>query len=314
VRRLSWLLLICACDPYRDGERLLVHSDPKAAAAAIHPHDARGHKLRAQALLAAHEAAEARIEVRFALALQPRDAEIWALLARIERELGHPGLALVAMERAALRSYERHDFDAMLAELRKARDEQLAQLLRETHEAAMGPPPLAFTTARGWAQQGAHQRAIEAILDWVGEQPALAARAGEAVVVLEEIGDRAAAIELATHAASEDPRSVTWRLGLARLYFAAGRIGRAEQEVDEAIYVAADRPGAMRRAAEILEQSGRRRQACAMLSRALGFGVQPEGLRALGHCLKRDGQASEAQVVDDRACALDPACHAAASE
>src|SRR5262249_6420413 len=159
-------------------------------------------------------------------------------------------------------------FDAILAELRKARDEQLAQLSQDTNGAAMGAPPSALAQARSWAREGAHQRAIEAILDWVGEQPALAARAGERVVVLEAIGDRDAATELATHAVEEDPRSVTWRLELARLYFAAGRAGRAEQEVDEAIYVASDRPGAMRRAAEILEKSGRRRQACAMLSRA----------------------------------------------
>src|SRR5207249_1666927 len=94
-------------------------------------------------------------------------------------------------------------------------------------------------------------------------------------------------------------------------YFAAGRAGRAEQEVDEAIYVAADRPRAMQKAAEVLEHAGRRRAACSMLSRSLAFGVRTDGLRALGECLQRDGQTEQAQAILDRACAMDPACHAA---
>jgi Tfp pilus assembly protein PilF len=314
VRRLALLLLIFGCDPYRDGERLLVHSDPKAAASAIHPKDERGHKLRAQALLAAHEPAEARIEIRFAIALKPKDPEAWALLGRIERELGHPGLALVAMERAAQRDPYREpyrgDFEPLLAELRGKRDERLAQLRTRKDNLAMGEAP-AITSARNWAKQGAHQRAIEAIVDWVGEDPALHARGFEGVRALDEIGDRDAAIELAANLVAEQPSDYEAHLELAHLYLGVGRQGRAEQEIDEAIYVASDRPLAMRRAAEILEKTGRRRAACSMLSRALAFGVQAEGLRAVGECLQRDGQTEQAQAILDRACAMDPACQAA---
>ena len=287
-----------------------MHSDPKAAAAAIHPNDARGHKLRAQALLGAHEPAEARIEIRFAIALKAKDPEAWALLGRIERELGHPGLAVIAMERAARRDPYREpyrgDFEPMLAELRGKRDARLAQLRTRKDNLAMGEAP-AITNARNWARQGAHQRAIEIIVDWVGEDPALHARGFEGIRALDEIGDRDAAIDLATNLVAEQPTDFEAHLELAHLYLAVGRQGHAEQEIDEAIYVASDRPLAMRRAAEILEKTGRRRAACSMLSRALAFGVHPDGLRAVGECLQRDGQLEEAQVILDRAKAMEPA-------
>ena len=311
VRRVVWLLLVFGCDSYRDGERLLVRSDPKAAAAAIHPRDARGHKLRAQALLAAHEAGEARIEIRFALALKAKDAESWALLARIERELGHPGLALVAIQRAVDQSYERHDFEATLAELKTARDQQLAQLKQPSGALAAGGEPTVANAVREWEREGAHQRAIEAVVDWVGAEPSLHARGFTGIDLLESAGEHEPAVELALHMVDEDPADVEARLAVARLYLRLGRTGRAEQEIDEAIYVAADRPRAMRRAADVLEKTGRRRAACSMLSRALAFGVKADGLRALGECLQRDGQTEQAQAILDRACAMDPACHAA---
>ena len=310
MRRFAALLLILGCDPYRNGEQLLVHSDPKAAAAAIHPRDQRGHKLRAQALLAAHEPAEARIEIRFAIALRPTDQEAWALLGRIERDLGHPGLALVAMERAAQRDPYREpyrgDFELMLTELRGQRAERLAQLRNRKDALAMGDAP-ALANARAWAKQGAHQRAIEAILDWAGEEPALHARGFEALRVLDELGERDPAIELAASLVAEQPADYEAHLELAHLYLEAGRRGHAEQEIDEALYVATDRPLAMRRAAEVLEKTGRRRAACSMLSRALAFGVHADGLRAVGECLQRDGQTEQAQLILDRAKAMEPA-------
>jgi len=333
--------LAAACDPYRDGERLLVSADPRAAAA-IHPRDARGHKLRAQALLAARELSEARLEARFALAQKPRDAEAWLLLARIELIAGRPGAAFWALEAAVRRAPDRRDFDWLRGELLYARGVSLRALglevaadrdlvaaerlepgLATSVEAARrspwraaaaagDPEPALFDRVRELARRGAHESALELLIDWVAEDAAVHARGPAAVRLLASLKEYEAAIALQQRMVDEDSADVNARLELARLYVVSGRAPRAAQEIDEAVWAAPDRAAAMRQAAEILEQTGQRRQACAWLSRALAFGIAPDGLRALGECLLRDGQLEQAHAVLDRACSLDPACNAAA--
>ncbi|HJZ86382.1 MAG TPA: tetratricopeptide repeat protein [Polyangia bacterium] len=333
-------VLAAACDPYREGERLLLSSDPRAAAAAIHPKDERGHRLRAHALLAAGEPEEARIEARMAIALRPRDAEAWLVLARIERASGRPGAALAAVENAAERAPERHDFDRLRAELLLERARALAEIGKRNAaerdfqavlrlqpglgaEVAQARVPPATAPARAVVQPapavaarfqaGARQSALDALADWVGAEPAVSLRAPAAIQILEAAGEKEAAVGLQERVVAEDPTDVPARIELARLFIAAGKSPRAGQEIDEAVWVAHDRAAAMRQAAAMLERAGQRRQACSWLGRALAFGVEPHGLRALGECLQRDGQTEQARAIFDRACSLDPDCHPAAT-
>jgi tetratricopeptide (TPR) repeat protein len=206
VRRLLLpLLLLSGCHSYRE---------------AMHPSDERGHVLRAEALLAAHALDEARIEARFAVALKPRDGAAWGVLARIERAAGRPGLALLAVERAAERAPAKPDWGGLRAELRAEREQQLAALAKLDGGAlAAGGgavEPRVAQAVRSWEAQGAHQRAIEAVLDWVGAEPALHTRGPAGLRLLESVGERAAALELAAPGAGAAPlRERSWRPGAA---------------------------------------------------------------------------------------------------
>jgi tetratricopeptide (TPR) repeat protein len=338
------LTALAACNPYRDEERLLLGSDPRAAAAAIHPRDARGHRLRAAALLAAGELAEARVEVRFALVLRPRDADAWMLLSRVERAAGHPAAALAAVEHAARRDPDRRDFDLLRAELTLGRGQALLvegraaagerdltlavrlrpELAAQVEQARQAPPREALAagpgdesaidqTVRALAAQGAQQRAIETALDWAAAEPAYHRRAPHALGLLASIGQHAAAIDLGEALVAEDPGDPDARLLLARCYLVGGRPARAQQEIDEALFSSSDRPAILRRAAELYEAVGRRRQGCALLARSLSYGAQPSGLRALGECLQRDGQVEQARALLQQACALEGTCDQAAA-
>jgi tetratricopeptide (TPR) repeat protein len=294
-----------ACDPYR-GASVRVQRDPRAAADAIRPRDARGHRLRAAALLQAGALEAARDEARLARAGRPLDGEAWWIEAEAERRAGRRGAALDVLDRAG----GAIDDEPAALSLR-------AQLIVERTESLLHPPPAPSPTDPIFADVTARLAAGDApggvarLLDWTAEPVALHTRGPAAEAFLAAHGRTADAVTLADRIIAEDPRDATARLDQAHVLLAAGRVARALQVIDDAIYVAADRKLALERAARLLEETGHGREACALLGRALAFREGATELDALAGCLERQGRMDAARAVRDRACAADPACASA---
>lgn len=283
-------------------EQLAASGQWHAILVEIPPGSARGYLHRARAWRALGELDQARLELRLALALEPRSSAAHASMAQIERALGNRGAELRHLRRAVALSGGSSGERRRLSALVSAR----AKLAAETKGAARaapidprcpGPPPI--DPLRPLPVEGCA----------LTEPAALAARARDGYLLLACDGPRTAleleragclshALGLWRELAAENPRDIRWLLEVARVELARGRIERAELRLVDYRFAARDRCRASLLVARLLELAGQRRRAARVSLEAFSLARDPRiQLEVVGQLFRLGYHAEARQAV-----------------